>query len=126
MYASWKYLTHLLLLTHNMYSVTQSCPTFCDPMTGPPGSSVYGILQVRILEWAAISSSRDLPNLRTEPAFPVDSILAGGFFYTEPPGKPISYIVPKANENSCFFKYNSIFISFPQRDQLENKFLKYS
>ena len=89
---------------------------------GPPGSSVYGILQVRILEWVAISSSRDLPDLRTEPASPVDSVLAGGFFYTEPPGKPISYIVPKANENSCFSKYNSIFTSFPQRDQLENKF----
>ena len=46
---------------------------------GPPGSSVYGILQV-ILEWAAISSSRDLPDLRTEPASPADFILAGGFF----------------------------------------------
>ena len=28
----------------------------------PPGSSAHGILQVRILEWAAISFSRDLPN----------------------------------------------------------------
>ena len=28
----------------------------------PPGSSVHGILQVRILEWVAISSCRDLPN----------------------------------------------------------------
>ena len=38
--------------------VAQSCLTLCDPMDcGPPGSSVHGILQVRILEWAAISSS---------------------------------------------------------------------
>ena len=39
-------------------SVTQSCSTLCDPMDwSPPGSSVYGILQARILEWAAISFS---------------------------------------------------------------------
>ena len=37
----------------------QSCPTFCDPMDcSPLGSSVYGILQARILEWVAISFSR--------------------------------------------------------------------
>ena len=39
--------------------VTQSCPTFCDPMDcSPPGSSVHGIFQARILEWVAISFSR--------------------------------------------------------------------
>ena len=37
----------------------QSCPTFLDPMDcSPPGSSVHGILQARILEWVAISFSR--------------------------------------------------------------------
>ena len=36
----------------------QSCPTLCDPIDcSPPGSSVPGILQVRILEWVAISFS---------------------------------------------------------------------
>ena len=36
----------------------QSCPTLCDPMdSSPPGSSVHGILQARILEWVAISFS---------------------------------------------------------------------
>ena len=36
----------------------QSCPTLCDPLDGsPPGSPVSGILQARILEWAAISFS---------------------------------------------------------------------
>ena len=39
--------------------VTQSCPTLCDPMNcSPPGSSVHGILQARILEWVAIAFSR--------------------------------------------------------------------
>ena len=37
----------------------QSCPTLCDPTDGsPPGSSVPGILQARILEWVAISFSQ--------------------------------------------------------------------
>ena len=39
--------------------VTQSCPTLCDPVDcSPPGSSVHGILQARILELVAISFSR--------------------------------------------------------------------
>ena len=38
--------------------VAQSCPTLCDPIDGsPPGSCIPGILQARILEWAAISFS---------------------------------------------------------------------
>ena len=37
----------------------QSCPTVCNPMDcSPPGSSVQGILQARILEWVAISFSK--------------------------------------------------------------------
>ena len=35
----------------------QSCPTLCDPIDSPPGSSVPGILQARTLEWVAISFS---------------------------------------------------------------------
>ena len=36
--------------------VAQSCLTLCDPMgCSPPGSSVHGILQARILEWVATS-----------------------------------------------------------------------
>ena len=39
--------------------VTQSCPTLFNP-TGcsPPGSSVHGTLQARILEWVAMPFSR--------------------------------------------------------------------
>ena len=40
-------------------SFTQSCLTLCDPMGySPPGSSVHGILQARVLEWVAMLSSR--------------------------------------------------------------------
>ena len=45
---------------HLLISVcAQSCLTLCSPMDcSPPGSSVYGIFQARILEWVAISFSR--------------------------------------------------------------------
>ena len=40
--------------------VTQSCPTLCDlEDCSPPGSSIHGILQARILEWVAISFSKE-------------------------------------------------------------------
>ena len=54
-----------------------------------PGSSVRGISQARILEWIAISSSGDLPDLGIEPSSPA---LAGGFFTTETPGKPVVHV----------------------------------
>ena len=39
----------------------QSCPTLCDPIDGsPPGSSVHGIFQARVLEWVAIAFSMRL------------------------------------------------------------------
>ena len=52
----------------------------------PPGSCVHGILQARILEWVAISSSRasSPPGDQTHV-----SCLAGEVFTTEPPGKPM-------------------------------------
>ena len=42
----------------------QSCPTLCDPIDGsPPGSSVPGILQARVLEWGAIVFSTTILNV---------------------------------------------------------------
>ena len=38
--------------------VAQSCPTLCDPMDcSPPGSSIHGIFQARVLEWGAVAFS---------------------------------------------------------------------
>ena len=49
----------LFSLSQSMFSGTQSCPTFWDPMDcNPPGSSVPGIFPASILEWVAISFSR--------------------------------------------------------------------
>ena len=49
----------------------QSCPTLCDPIDGsPPGSSVHGILQARVLEWVAIVFSRVRDDRATKPPPP--------------------------------------------------------
>ena len=53
-------------------------PTLCDPMDcSPPGSSVHGILQARILEWVAISFSTGTSRPRDQTQ---DSYIAGEFF----------------------------------------------
>ena len=58
--------------------VAQSCPTPCDPVDcSPPGFSVHGSLQVRILEWVAISFSRGSSRPRDQTWV---SCIAGGFF----------------------------------------------
>ena len=52
---------HLILIqaTYRYASSLQSCPTLCDPMDcNPPGSSILGILQARMLEWVSIPSFR--------------------------------------------------------------------
>ena len=67
-------------------SVAQSCPTLCDLMDcSPPGSSVRGILQARILVWAAIPFSRGSSRPGIEPEF---SALQADSLPSEPPGKP--------------------------------------
>ena len=58
-------------------------PTLCDPMDcSPPGSSVHGTLQARILERAAASPSRGFPRPRSEPVSLTSPVLAGRFFTT--------------------------------------------
>ena len=52
----------------------------------PPGSSVYGILQARILEWVAIPFSGDLPDLGIKPGTPT---LQADSLPSELPEKPI-------------------------------------
>ena len=61
----------------------QLCPTLCDPMDcNPPGSSVHGILRARILEWVAISFSRDLPDPGIKSMSLLSPALVGRFFTT--------------------------------------------
>ena len=58
--------------------VAQACLTLCDPVDySPPGSSVHGILQARILEWVAMPSSSRSAQLTDRTRVPCT---AGGFF----------------------------------------------
>ena len=73
--------------------VTQSCPTLSDPMDcSPPGSSVHGICQARVLEWSAIAflvffyAAAAAKSLQACPTLcdPIDS---------SPPGSPVPGIL---------------------------------
>ena len=66
---TWKYIVFDMLTahthTHTHTHITQSSPTPGDPVDcSPPGSSVHGILQARILKWVTISFSRGSPRPR--------------------------------------------------------------
>ena len=62
----------------------------CNPMDcSLADSSVHGIFQARILEWVAISYSGDLHHSGIKPMFPLSPPLAGRFFITTSPEKPM-------------------------------------
>ena len=95
------YQQRLVVLLCCCCSVASTCPTFCDPVDcSPPGSSVHGVLQARILWWVALPRGSSQPRDQT-PIFYV-SCFAGRFFTTEPPGKPVVslYYILKYNSPS--------------------------
>ena len=80
----------------------QSCPALCNTMDcSPPSSSVYGILQARILEWAAVLSSGGIfptqgsnLHLRNLLHWQADSLPLA------PPGKPTGLMDQDEQEES--------------------------
>ena len=67
----------------------QLCLTLWDPMDySPPGSYVHQILQARILDWVAMSSSRGSSRPRDWTVSSVTLALQADFFTAETPGKP--------------------------------------
>ena len=84
--------------------VAKSVQLFCNVMDcGPPGSSVHGIFQARILEWVAISYSRGIfPTQGVNPCLlHCKQILNGKTFH------PLSYLISWRDEisyliNPCF------------------------
>ena len=97
-------------LSFSFVLIIQSCPALCDPMDcNPPSSSVHGISQARILEWAAISFFRGVfltqgPNLHLQ---------GQGFFTTEPPGKSLSTPSGQCKNHDCY----KSFVSFVRNHQ---------
>ena len=66
--------------------VTHLCPTRWDPRDyRPPGYSIHGILQARIMKWEAILSPGDLPDTRIKPGSPA---LQADSLPSEPQGRP--------------------------------------
>ena len=87
-----KFRAHLLSLPFQLKrakwksEVAQSCLTLWDPVDcSPPGSSVHGIPQARILEWVAISFSKGSSRPRDQTQV---SRVEADALTSEPPGKP--------------------------------------
>ena len=95
--SSYILLPFLLLFNHQVVSSS------LQPMesSSPPGSLVHGISKAKILEWVAISFSREssLPKDRTH-----ISCLAGGFFTTEP---PVILILSNKSAGLVFNQHNA-------------------
>ena len=67
----------------------QTCPALCDPVDcSLPGSSVHGILQIRILEWVAMPSSRGSSQPGEWTCISYIFCIRGRFFTAEPLGMP--------------------------------------
>ena len=90
------------MIAHSLSSTNGSIQIHCvcaqllsrvqlgDPMEhGPPGSSVHGIFQTRILQWVAIPYPRGVaPAPGTKLTSLASLALEGGFLTTVPPGQP--------------------------------------
>ena len=95
------------MLCSVLCSVIQLCLTPCNPMDcSSSGSSVHGILRVRILEWVAMPSSRGSSQPRDRACI---SCIAAGFFFVEPcenPSKSFSMKVKIKVVQSCLTLYD--------------------
>ena len=61
----------------------QSCLTLCNPLDhSPPGSSIHGILQARIMEWGCLAHLQGIFPTQGSNPHPLCLALAGGFFTT--------------------------------------------
>ena len=103
-------------------SVTQSCPILWDPKNcSPPGSSVHGILQAKMLEWVAMPSSRGSSQPRN---WTCVSCIAGEFFTTWSPRMPYFHgllaqykFVEELSMWSCQFRLQSLSFDYIKNER---------
>ena len=101
-------------------SVTQACLILCDSVDcSPPCSSVRGLFRPEHCSGLPFPLQRIILTQGLNPCLPVSSALAGGFFTTELPGKPLGRCIgeaiivraqmKKSQLHSCYVsKYNVI------------------
>ena len=92
--STWSTCRHIniYLSIHERENVAQSSPTLCDPMD----YTVHGILQARILEWAAFPFSRGSPQPRDRTQV---SHIAGRFFTSRTTREALGPLIPP-NQNA--------------------------
>ena len=102
---SWL-LCHSALWLPNNLDFVLACPTLCHPMEySPPGSSVHGILQARILKWVSISFSRVSSPSRVWNHIPCICCIGRGISLPVlSPGKPIQPSLILFNLSPVFFR----------------------
>ena len=105
-------------------SVTQLCPTLCDPMDcNPLGSSFHGIFQTRILEQVAICYTRGSSQLWDQTTYLVSPALAGRFFTAMPPGKTRAHAVIDKKKKSPSIVFLKIYIMILLRYWMDPEWL---
>ena len=88
----------ILVVGHCCHLVAESCLTLCDPMDcSPPGSSAPGIFPGKKTGVGCHFPLQGIFLTRSSHF----SCIAGGFFVTEPPGKPHFLWKPAQNELAC-------------------------
>ena len=108
----WQHVTYKFLCA--CAKSLQSCLTLCNPMDcSPPGCSVHGILQARILEWVAISFSGDLSTPGIQSTFPKSPASSGEFFITSVTLQKINFSTQSPSARvwtSSFLPYDGAWI----------------
>ena len=120
---SWRYLRTLCSRRSFSLSFKYACLCSAASNSWRPhglGSSVHGIFQARILEWAAISPSRGSSRPRDRALDSCVSCIGSGFFTTAPPGDPFKYEISIIQNCLCCLWGNlSSFLRSPLKTFLE-------
>ena len=97
----------------SMHSCGQSRLSLCNPVDcSPLGSLSTEFPRQEYWSGLPFPTPGDLLNTGIEPVSPGSPALAGRFFTTEPPGKPLFYLYPYINREiyNTFHKFKNIFI----------------